>query len=307
MRILIYGAGVLGSNLAHDFYKAGKDVTLLARNQWYETIKNNGLMIRHKLRFHTSCDKIKVIDHLDKDDFYDAIFVVMQNTQIDNVVPVLTDNVSKTIIFTGNNTDPRTLSERMADKHVLFAFYTAAGQRKDGMVESISLRKITIGRLDNSSEDNAFIQKVFSNTKVKVDIDNQMDDWLKSHLAFVLPVIIACYYTSLNLRNVKNDKAYIHEIVKAVKDCYDILTKLGYQVPKEDYDFVTSKGRYCYWFFKLCCSTSVGDIVAADHARNAPGEMKYFITWFMELKQKAAIETPSLDRVYELGKDKLPK
>ena len=29
MRILVYGAGVLGCNLARDFFKAGKDVTLL--------------------------------------------------------------------------------------------------------------------------------------------------------------------------------------------------------------------------------------------------------------------------------------
>ena len=28
MRILVYGAGVLGCNLARDFFKAGKDVTL---------------------------------------------------------------------------------------------------------------------------------------------------------------------------------------------------------------------------------------------------------------------------------------
>ena len=31
MRILVYGAGVLGCNLANNFFRAGKDVTLLAR------------------------------------------------------------------------------------------------------------------------------------------------------------------------------------------------------------------------------------------------------------------------------------
>lgn len=46
MRILVYGAGVLGCNLARDFFKAGKDVTLLARGKWAETIKTNGLCIK---------------------------------------------------------------------------------------------------------------------------------------------------------------------------------------------------------------------------------------------------------------------
>ena len=45
MRILVYGAGVLGCNLARDFFRAGKDVTLLARGEWAETIQANGLCI----------------------------------------------------------------------------------------------------------------------------------------------------------------------------------------------------------------------------------------------------------------------
>ena len=35
MRILVFGAGVLGCNIAADLFKAGMDVTLLARGQWY--------------------------------------------------------------------------------------------------------------------------------------------------------------------------------------------------------------------------------------------------------------------------------
>ena len=39
MRILIIGAGVLGSNLAHCI-KKGNDITILARNKTYENLKN---------------------------------------------------------------------------------------------------------------------------------------------------------------------------------------------------------------------------------------------------------------------------
>lgn len=48
MRILIIGADVLGSNFAH-FLKKNNDITILARNTTYENIKNNGLVIKHKL------------------------------------------------------------------------------------------------------------------------------------------------------------------------------------------------------------------------------------------------------------------
>ena len=36
MKILVFGAGVLGCNLARNFFRAGKDVTLLARGAWGE-------------------------------------------------------------------------------------------------------------------------------------------------------------------------------------------------------------------------------------------------------------------------------
>jgi len=43
MRILVYGAGVLGCNLANNLYHAKKDVTLLARGVWAKQLKKNGL------------------------------------------------------------------------------------------------------------------------------------------------------------------------------------------------------------------------------------------------------------------------
>lgn len=46
MRILVYGAGVLGCNLARDFYRSKQGVTLLARGKLAEEIKNNGLALK---------------------------------------------------------------------------------------------------------------------------------------------------------------------------------------------------------------------------------------------------------------------
>lgn len=68
MRILVYGAGVLGCNLAHDLYRAKKDVTILARSVWAARIQQDGLVIKHLCR--TTRDRIKVVTQLEKDDVY---------------------------------------------------------------------------------------------------------------------------------------------------------------------------------------------------------------------------------------------
>ena len=38
MKILVFGVGVLGCNLARNFFRAGKDLTLRARGEWGESI-----------------------------------------------------------------------------------------------------------------------------------------------------------------------------------------------------------------------------------------------------------------------------
>ena len=50
MKILVYGAGVLGCNLARNLLRAGKDVTLLARGNWAAEIKQNGQIGRASCR-----------------------------------------------------------------------------------------------------------------------------------------------------------------------------------------------------------------------------------------------------------------
>jgi len=106
MRVLVYGAGVVGSYLAHYLYKSGKDITLLARGSWYNKIHEDGLIIRHTLQLKTTKDHINVIDSLFPDDVYDIVFVVVQYCQLADIIPILAANRSKTLVFIGNNADP---------------------------------------------------------------------------------------------------------------------------------------------------------------------------------------------------------
>ena len=55
MRILVYGAGVQGCQLAHSLAQNKKNVvTLLARGEWKEVIDQKGLTIRHMLQRKTT-------------------------------------------------------------------------------------------------------------------------------------------------------------------------------------------------------------------------------------------------------------
>ena len=62
MKILVYGAGVLGCNLARNLLRAGKDVTLLARGSWAAEIRQNGLFAFALSAGHREIDRVVSID-----------------------------------------------------------------------------------------------------------------------------------------------------------------------------------------------------------------------------------------------------
>ena len=141
MKILVYGAGVLGCNLARNLFHAGKDVTLLARGNWAAEIRRNGLRIKDKFSFCTSVSRIPVVTELAPDAMYDVIFVVLRYTQLDYVLDTLRANRTKNIVFVGNNVQARALAA-LPGKNVLFAFALSAGHREVERVVSIDLKKL---------------------------------------------------------------------------------------------------------------------------------------------------------------------
>jgi len=275
MRILVLGAGVLGCNVAIDLYKAGADVTLLARGEWYQNIKKNGLRIKDKFSFRTKTYPIEVTDHLSPEDVYDAIFVSLRYTQLDSIINELKNNKSTVIIFNGNNPTAGKLAGQFPDKHVLFSFAEVGGNRDGEKVNSFSLHKMTIGGLTKSAGDQNLIREIFGNTKIRTVYEPNMGDYLICHAAFVVPVCFACYHTDGNLKKIKNDKAYIHRIIDANIECYRAVEKLGHKIlPESDGAYSTPEWkRKVYHFYKFMASCSLGKLVASDHALSAVEEM----------------------------------
>ena len=132
MRILVYGAGVLGCELAHVLMQNKKNVvTLLARGEWKEMIDQKGLVIRHWVQRKTTTERIKTVDTLAPDDYYDLVFVVVQAGQLPDVLPVLKANKSQYFVFVGNNPQAKQVLEfmqRPADK-IAFGFQSSGGHR----------------------------------------------------------------------------------------------------------------------------------------------------------------------------------
>ena len=275
MKILVFGAGVLGCNLTRNLFRAGKDVTLLARGRWAEEIQKNGLRIKDKFSPRVSVSRITVVTELAPEDRYDVIFVVLRYTQLDSSLETLRANRTKSIVLVGNNVRAEALAASLPEKNVLFAFASSAGHREPDRVASIDLKKITIGQLAGAASNERLIRQIFDGTKYKVAYEPNMGDYLLCHAAFVLPVAFACYKADGDLKKLKGDTAYLSRLLDANIEGYRAIRNAGHEIlPKSDTDFEGAAYRKtCLRFFKLMCATSLGKICASDHAMNAVEEM----------------------------------
>ena len=295
MKILIIGAGVLGSNLAHSIKKEN-DVTILARGKTYENLKNNGLIIKHKLGNRT-VDHFNVINKLDEDDIYDVIFIVSRFSALDDIVAIVEKNKSKNVVFVGNNMSAEKYVN-ISNKNVLFAFFMAAGKKYDGYINSICLNKIQIGRVDGRDIDNEFIKSIFKKTRIKVIIENKMNDYLKTHACAVLPLVFASYKVNGNLKLLKNDKEYSILIMDAIIEGYDVLKKLGYEIlPKGEYENCVNKKNLCAFIYRFMFSNFIGKMCISDHAMSAREEFMMMASEFEKLKEKSKLETKTYDKL----------
>ena len=299
MRVLIIGAGVLGCNMAHNFYKAGKDVTLLARGRWGENIRENGLVIKNKFSLKPSCDRIPVIGELSRDNEFDVIFVCLRYTQLQSIMDTLKNNLTKNIVFIGNNVDAEGFAKALSDKNVMFGFASSAGHRESDRVVSIDLKKITIGDLKTKASNKSLIDEIFSNTKYKTVYEPNIGDYLISHASFVIPAAFVCYYTDGNLKRIKNDKVYIYKIIDANAECYLAVETLGHELlPKGEEEYRSPKYRkMCYRFYKLMCSTVLGKLCVSDHAMSAVDEMNVLALELEEMIHKSGVKA---DNFFEL-------
>jgi 2-dehydropantoate 2-reductase len=131
-RILIVGAGAIGSLFAGKLAGSGKDVTLLARRGRLEAVRKIGLRLRESTSSKVERFPIKTIASLAPGDRYEFVLVVVQRTQMEAVLPLLASNQSSSFVFMSNNAAGyQAYVDVVGAERVMIAFPSAGGEVVD--------------------------------------------------------------------------------------------------------------------------------------------------------------------------------
>ena len=308
MRVLIYGAGVIGGELAHVLARAGNDVTVLARGQWKAALEKKGLIVRHYVQLRTTTDYVRVIERLEPDDQYDLLFVVMQFGQLPAVLPIVARNSSSYIVAVGNNPDAENAQKALCsiypEKEIAFGFQGSGGRRESGRIVSVHLNAgMTVGALHGelSSAFQTRLDQAFAGAKYRLTPERDMDACLKCHLAFILPAAYVCY--SVNCQLPRATKQQLWDIVDAGAEANAMLKSFGYPIrPDGQEALFTEQRKKCYRLLHFMAKTPLGRLAASDHCRHAEAEMQLLDDEFEKLREKAGMPMPTWDRLREQGR-----
>ena len=240
MKILVYGAGVIGSIFASKLLQAKNDVTILARNKRYDDILKNGIILYNPKTQLTETTKIKVIDKLLEDMIYDYIFVVMQKTQVSSILDILTKNKSPNIVFVVNTAlGYDEWAKSVGSKRLMIGFPSAGGEIKDGIVSYFIgkgfmhiFQTTTFGELTGEKTKRlAELVNMFSKAKIPSVSCSNIDAWQKTHVAVVTCIANSLYSYDCDNKKLGNSQDSINKMIYAIRDGFSVLKALGIPTP----------------------------------------------------------------------------
>jgi len=89
MRMLFFGAGVLGRVFAARLQEAGVDVAVLARGRRLADIREHGIVLEKFESGQQTSTRVKVVDRMPRDEHFDVCVVPIQATQVATALPTL--------------------------------------------------------------------------------------------------------------------------------------------------------------------------------------------------------------------------
>lgn len=248
MKILVIGAGVIGTIYGYVLAQAGNDVTHYLRAGKSKRFEN-GIRMQlldgreKKTEEYGVVYALKVTEELRADHDYDLILVSVRHYQLESVLPLLRDFAGKAdvLFFNGNWDGMEIIDTYLKPSQYLWGFPVAGGgYTQGGQLNAALLDEIRLGELDGQVTPRLLrLKKVFEQARLKVDFQTNIRDWLWVHFAINSGVIAAAFKAG-GASQLLNSIPRLRDAILAGRDALEICKRRGVKVE----DFEDAKAFY---------------------------------------------------------------
>lgn len=243
MKILVFGAGVIGTTYAWQMSEAGHDVTLLVRKQRLVRYSHSGITIsctdmrNKKKEYVQTVFRPKTTDRLDPKIPFDLIIVTVKNFQLNDVVPYISQNSANAhILFMGNMWNEFKLIEKHFPKgRYFFGFPSmAGGGRTDNSINCYLFKdaKTIIGEPDGqiTTRLKSFCD-ILKSSGMQPRVTTKIISWIKAH--YVWPAAtLGAVIKSGGARYFATNNKMIAQSAWAMKEGFKVCKSKGITAPR---------------------------------------------------------------------------
>lgn len=306
-KILIYGVGPFGSLFAERLAEAGHSVFLLDHGERQQELKTYGVVTENTETGKQTVTHLPVVDRLEPQDFYDLVIVPMRKNRVAEILPVLAANQHvPTFLFMMNNAaGQQPFIDAVGKERVMAGFPQPGGYKKGHVmhmmpVEASKPTMLPIGEVDGHITRRTLeVMKILGSMRgYRVDVRKDIDDWLKTHVALLIPTlapaVYACNTDKEHFAATRDAhvllKRALHEALLATEDAGVTLTPPGIQMMDRIPEpiFVSLLGK--------AAKTPTFENVLG-HLKNAEDEVEFLTDEFYALIRQGNTPTPTVDQL----------
>jgi ketopantoate reductase len=307
-KILVYGAGPLGSLFAARLQQGGNDVSILARGQRLAELREHGVVLVDVLTQERSVTPVNVVENLAPDDAYDLVLVIMRKNHALQILPVLAANQhTPNVLFLMNNAaGPDALVEALGQERVLIGFPNSAGYREGHVVHCLTGTEddkayVPFGEVDGHITDRTWkVARILESAPgFGAEIRTDMDTWLKYHVALLFPSLAPTLYAAgVDNYRLARTRDLVVLALRAMREGFRVLRALGLPV-------TPSKFKVIQWLpepilvplAQRLLANPLMETALVKHAEAARSEVQHLIGEFMSLARTTSVPTPTIDRL----------
>ena len=274
MRILIFGAGVIGSLYGALLAEAGYDVSVYARGRRLESLTRDGLLYKRKGKIRKA--PVRVLSKLEEEDCYDFVLLTVRENQLHAALEELRQNSSPTIVTMVNSLETYDQWEAICGEGRIIPAFPGAGGGFDGNVLDAALtprliQPTTIGKTGGREKN---LARVLHRAKIHCQIVPDMHAWQLCHLAMVVPIADA-YYEAADPEHAGRDAALMRKTAKQIRDNLDAIAARKIRLsPGKMQAFRLLPTPLVGWILGFVFQSSFGDRFMYRHSMKAPDEMR---------------------------------
>jgi 2-dehydropantoate 2-reductase len=275
MKVLIIGAGVIGTVYGAHLGAAGHTVHVLSHPPRTDDIAARGLAARDVLGGSRTQTAVRVVTGAGADR-YDLVLVAVRSDQLARACAQLAAlDGSPAVLFFGNNPGGRSALAAGMDGLARLGFPGVGGVLRDGIADYVRIRQQPTALEAGPEPRLAELEQVLRRRGFAVQRVADMDGWLAYHAAFVACVAAALYRCGTDAARLAGDRESLTLMCAAVTEAFAALRQAGVTGLPRNLAVLHSPPLKAiavrYWARTM--RSPAGELCFAAHARHAPAEM----------------------------------